>query len=220
MPTITTPIVRDLVLVGGGHSHVQVLKYFAMKPEPGVRVTLVTQDRLTPYSGMLPGCIAGCYSVQDIHINLDRLCQFADARLIHAEVQGLDLSGQLLQLPDRPPIHYDVVSINTGAVPQRVHPDAITVKPIGQFLPHWQRLSAEVRDGDKIVVVGAGAGGVELIMAARASLGLKVDLTIAGRGLLPGHGESVRAAVLKSFAVCQYTGWNRIWPSMRTAALH
>ena len=64
------PYVRDLVLVGGGHSHVQVLKAFGMRAEPGVRLTLITPTLQTPYSGMLPGCISGVYSEADIHINL------------------------------------------------------------------------------------------------------------------------------------------------------
>src|SRR5262249_20060942 len=105
----TAPLLKDLVLVGGGHAHVHVLKSFAMKPMPGVRLTLIGRDVETPYSGMIPGFVAGTYSFEECHIDLARLAAWTGARLIHAEATGLDRDDRLVMLKDRPPIGYDVL---------------------------------------------------------------------------------------------------------------
>ena len=83
------PPLRDIVLLGGGHAHVQVLKRFGMAPEPGLRLTIVAREPHTPYSGMLPGLVAGHYEWDDVHIDLARLSAFAGARFIAAEASGL-----------------------------------------------------------------------------------------------------------------------------------
>jgi selenide,water dikinase len=191
------PAVRDLVLVGGGHSHVQVLKSFGMRPEPGVRVTLVCRDLQTPYSGMLPGCVSGSYDEADIHIQLGPLCRFANVRLIQAEVVGLDLDNNRLQFEGRPDLRFDLLSINSGAVPRPPHPDAVTVKPISRFLPKWRALRDAIRADQSLAVVGAGAGGVELALAARAVLPTGVEITLIGEQLLPGHGRGAIARIRK-----------------------
>ena len=91
MQTQSDPVRQDIVLVGGGHTHVDVLKRFGMKPEPGVRLTLIARDLLTPYSGMVPGLIAQHYTSAECHIDLRPLAVFAGARLIHAPATGLDI---------------------------------------------------------------------------------------------------------------------------------
>ena len=69
----TGPIKGELVLVGGGHAQVALLKSLAMKPVEGLRTTLVTRDIDTPYSGMLPGFVEGAWTEADIHIDLQNL---------------------------------------------------------------------------------------------------------------------------------------------------
>ncbi|MGM0680392.1 MAG: FAD-dependent oxidoreductase, partial [Pseudomonadota bacterium] len=172
------PVVKDLVLLGGGHSHVSVLRRLGMRPVPGLRVTLVTRDVHTPYSGMLPGFIAGHYDYDECHIDLGPLARFAEARLYHAEVESVDLDNRIVHAADRPPIAYDVLSINTGSRPSSidipgVDEFALPVKPIDVFLDKWQQLIEQVRVSKgpfRIVVVGGGAGGVELALSTQLRL--------------------------------------------------
>ena len=99
MQTAQTPILKDIVLVGAGHSHVGVLRMFGMKPMPGVRLTLITRQVHTPYSGMLPGMIAGLYDHDQAHIDTGPLSRFAQARLYHNEVDRARPGGQARHLP-------------------------------------------------------------------------------------------------------------------------
>src|SRR5437764_12753089 len=131
-------IAQDLVLVGGGHAHVHVRKSFGMRPAPGVRVTLVTRDVETPYSGMLPGYVAGHYSFEECHIDLGRLARFAGARLIRDEAIGLDRADCTVLCDAHPPIRYDVLSIDIGSAPRSddvpgAAEHAIAVKPIDRL---------------------------------------------------------------------------------------
>ena len=129
------PVFKDLVLVGGGHAHVGVLRRFAMRPMTGVRVTLITRDIHTPYSGMLPGLIAGHYDFDACHIDLGPLARFAAARLYHAEVTAVDVEARAVHVDGRPPIPFDVLSINIGSRPATLAvpgaaEHALAVKPI------------------------------------------------------------------------------------------
>jgi selenide,water dikinase len=224
-----TPIVKDLVLVGGGHSHVTVLKRFGMKPMPGVRLTLICRDAHTPYSGMLPGFVAGHYSYDDAHIDLGALARFAGARFYHSTVTSLDLTGKKVLCDNRPPVQFDLLSINTGSTPTTDHVPGATgnvvpVKPINQFLDRWEALSERAmttRDPLVIAVVGAGAGGVEITLAIQHRL--RQQRLAAGRNdsdieyhlysntvdILPTHNAKVRvtfADVLKKRGVHVHLG--------------
>jgi selenide,water dikinase len=206
------PISQDLVLVGGGHAHVHVLKRFGMRPERGVRVTLIARDIETPYSGMLPGYVAGYYRFDECHIDLVRLARFAGARLIYDEAVGLDRHRREVICRDHPPIRYDIVSLDIGITPRRdAIPGAaehtVPVKPIDRFAERWEALLDRARSLGRLslAVVGGGAGGVELALAAQhrltGLLGTAPEVTLVTRdGLLPSHNSRVRAKFTRIFA--------------------
>ena len=159
------PIETDIVLLGAGHAHVEVLRRFAIRPEPGVRLTLIGREPQTPYSGMLPGLIRGDYSHQAAHIDLAPLAAMAGARLILAEATGLDPDSRGITVRGRPEIAFDLLSIDVGGAPVVPAASGIGVKPIGSFLDRLHRLEAELLPGARIAVVGGGPGGVELALA-------------------------------------------------------
>ena len=187
----TQPIVKDLVLVGGGHSHVAVLKRFGMRPMPGVRLTVICRDRHTPYSGMLPGLVAGHYTFDEAHIDLGPLCRFAGARFYHDEAVGLDVTNQSIHCRTHPPVSYDVLSLDIGSTPRTsdvpgATGNVVPVKPINRFIAHWQRMLDRVlaHEGNlRIGVVGAGAGGVEILLAVQ----YRLRQELLERGRSDGH---------------------------------
>lgn len=207
------PVRTDIVLVGGGHAHVHVLGAFAKAPEPGVRITLIARDLETPYSGMLPGHVAGLYSHDDIHIDLARLAAATGTRLIHAEATGLDRVNKRVLLEGRAPIAYDLLSLDVGITPALAaiagaSEHGIAVKPIGSFLAKLDALLTRCRQPDgprHIAVIGGGAGGVELLLSVRSRLlaeigdGFSFALATAG-SILESHNGRVQKIFRRVFA--------------------
>jgi len=187
---VSTPITQDLVLIGGGHSHAIALEQFAMNPLPGMRLTLITDVSHTPYSGMLPGYVAGLYGFDECHIDLWPLAQRAGARLILDRATGLDLPQRRVRCAQHPPIAFDYLSIDVGSTPSTAAIEGaehlIPVKPISKFLARWDALVESLSQPSKpdfkersqpprvsnpspqLAIVGAGAGGIELAFAIEA----------------------------------------------------
>ncbi len=206
-----SPVLKELVLLGGGHSHLAVLMHLAMHPLPGLQITLITRDLHTPYSGMLPGYIAGHYHYDETHIDLRPLAQFAGARIFHSAAVAIDPDEQRVHCDNRPPVPYDLLSINIGSRPTTLHVAgaaqyAIPVKPIDRFLQQWHELQTSIRQTRghyRLAVVGGGAGGVEMALASQYRLQqvirdsgsaaqLDVGLYCDSHEILPGHNKRVR----------------------------
>ena len=204
---------KRLVLVGGGHAHVEVLRRFGVAPVPDTELVLVSPDRFTAYSGFLPGLVAGHYSFEQTHLDLQSLARFARARLVHDLVTGLDPAGKVLHCHSSASIPYEVASLDIGAAPTRLlqgrHEDVgIPVKPVGVYLQCWDQVrAAAARRPLDVVVVGGGAGGVEITLAmhyrlAQASPPARVGFTIvsASGEILPGHAQRVRTVMQRALA--------------------
>ena len=193
----------DLVLIGGGHAHVTVLRSFGMRPEPGVRLTLIAKELEAPYSGMLPGLIAGHYSHDQCHINLVRLARFANARLIHGSATGIDREQRRVLLEGRPPLAFDLLSLDAGITPDLASikgaaEHGIAVKPISSLMPRLQKLDDLLSNGRSLAIIGAGAAGFELAHAFRHRFAKVAITLIGGGGLLPTGNARARQLARQS----------------------
>ncbi len=168
-----------LVLLGGGHAHALVLQRLMEFRTKDLEVKLVTPHPVHTYSGMVPGVVAGHYSISEAQIDVARLCRQAGVRLVLDQVVALDAGGKMLGLEKSGGLEYDILSLNLGSLPNffgvagaREH--AIGVKPFEAFMRYWEEHGMSAR---RVAVAGAGAAGVEMAMAIRHRLpGAKVFL--------------------------------------------
>jgi selenide,water dikinase len=191
---------HDIVLVGGGHAHVQVLRRWAMAPVPEARLVVVIDQPVAVYSGMVPGFVAGQYAREELEIDLRPLALRAGARYVGAAAVGIDTAARRILVDGRPPIAYDTASFDVGSTVAGlelpgVREHAVPTRPIGRFVRRVDDLIARARGRPafRVVVVGAGAGGVELAFAFQARLvregvrAVSVELVEAGPTVLPGY---------------------------------
>lgn len=194
-----------LLLIGGGHSHVEVLRRFALRPDPAIALTLVSPDALTAYSGMLPGLVAGHYTLEQSHIALPPLARWAGANYVADSVKAIELHHRTVTLATGRRLAFDFVSIDIGSTPDTAIPGArehaLAVKPVAAFLDAWTRIQAEAAERRRhtIGIVGGGAGGVEILLAMQhrlqATLGAgapRFALVTDQSQLLPQHPSRVR----------------------------
>ncbi|MEM7457980.1 MAG: selenide, water dikinase SelD [Pseudomonadota bacterium] len=206
----SVPVTRDLVLLGGGHTHALVLRKWAMNPLAGVQVTLVDPGVKAPYTGMLPGYVAGHYDRDELDIDLMRLARQAGARLIVDRAIAIDTTQKRVQLANRPAIAYDTLSIDIGisskTPPQSLHHPVITpAKPLGPFADKWSQLVERTETNEtapKVAVLGGGVAGVELALAVAHRLANanaqkpSVRILESGKTLLRELNASARQRLL------------------------
>jgi selenide,water dikinase len=198
---------RELVLVGGGHSHVQVLRALAMNPLPGVRLSVIVDTPIAIYSGMVPGYLAGQYSVEQLSIDVPALARLAGAETIVARALSLDPEARRIGIEGGPAVAYDLTSINIGSTVAGlelpgIRQHALPTRPIGELVRRSDELISRAREwplGEpfRVVVVGGGAGGVELAftlehrLRTAATCRIEMLLLHAGPHLLEGYPRSL-----------------------------
>ena len=209
---------KKLLLVGAGHAHIGLLRQLADKLSENIDVTLITEQPQTVYSGMLPGWMAGHYSLEDISIDAKSLCIKAGVRFIQQPLAGVDASANHVTTSNSESFAYDVLSLNTGADTdikwlnkqnndiQDNNSTVTPIRPIYPFIERWQQIIDEVNYADQyqLAIVGAGAAAVELVLAAQHRLqqisgngnNNYQAYLVCGDNLLPNFNQRFRQKVI------------------------
>ena len=202
---------KSVVLVGGGHAHIQTLNHFAEAPPSGGRTTMVVDLPIAVYSGMVPGFVAGQYRREEVEIDVVGLCRKAGVDLILGRVVRVDPDGQRILMEDGASVSYDVASFNIGSTVAGldlpgVREHALPTRPIGRFCSLVEEAVERIRRGTpdepvrepvQVVVVGGGAGGVEVAFTIEQrirGLGAPVRVRIleGGPEILANYSEPLR----------------------------
>ncbi len=165
---------KHICLIGGGHSHIIAIKQLGMRPlPPNINISLICNDQFILYSGMLPGVISGHYRPEDCYIDIKKLCNQAKITFIQSEVEQIDHLSKQIYCNQQAHLSYDLLSINIGSQPMLYNIKAATrygcpIKPLKQFLQSWLKWLQAAQSTDEpkhIVVVGGGAGSIEILLA-------------------------------------------------------
>ncbi len=200
------PLLKNVVLVGGGHTHALVLRAWAMKPVIGARLTVINPHPTAPYTGMLPGFVAGHYTRSELDIDIVKLARFADARFILGKATAIDPEARTITVPGRPLIPYDICSVDIGttskmpAMPGFAE-HATPARPLDDFADSWTRfvettIAQRPTTPPTIAIIGGGLGGSELAMAMQhrlTSVGHQPVVSLIDSGtILSEVGEKAR----------------------------
>ncbi len=193
------PINNDLVLIGGGHSHIMLMMELSKNPIEGNRITLISNEIDTPYSGMIPGFIEGIYTWRETHIDLYKLCFKLNIRFIHSEVTEISAINKEIVLKNRPKIKFDVLSINTGIQSSNktikgALKYCVPVKPISKLSNNFL---TEIKNNNNIAFIGGGPASVELALGLQKRLknsksNLKISIITGKNGLLSSFPNKTR----------------------------
>ena len=163
---------KRLVLAGGGHAHIEVLRDLAVRPGSGIAVTVVTPRPRLIFTAMVPGAVAGHYRLEDCAIDLEALARRANARFVNGAIFRVDAANHRVHCADGDTIDYDLLSLDVGSrvsvgAATGVEEHATIVRPMETLMKGWADVLTRAREGRlrSVTMVGGGAAGVELALA-------------------------------------------------------
>lgn len=211
---------KKLLLAGAGHAHIGLLRRLSDEhlKNDDIDIGLISKQPQSIYSGMLPGWMAGHYQLDDISIDITSLCRRAGVRLIQQSIVKVDATSNMVATTgdEGLALDYDLLSLNTGAdtdmrwldqpnghAKMNVRTHVIAIRPLSEFITHWQQILVDARQASQyqLAIVGAGAAATELVMAAQVALqhinkSHQVTL-VCGEHLLSGFNTRFQQRVIK-----------------------
>lgn len=194
---------KSVVLIGGGHTHALVLNALKTDPLLGAKVTVINPGTTAPYSGMLPGFVAGHYRRDELDIDLTALTNKIGATLIDGRAVAMDPAQHTVTLENGKTLAYDLASVDVGITSHMNRlagfaAHGVPAKPLGVFANKWDAFRATT--GPKnIVIIGGGIAGAELAMAMAFALGHQARVKLLDRStILSANSARSRKMVRKA----------------------
>ena len=202
---------KRLVLLGGGHCHSLVASIIGLQQPNNLQVVLISSEKTTPYSGMLPGYLAGHYKKQECFIDLNKLCYDNNVEFIQQEIVGLAPDSRTLHFKNGQSYSYDLLSINTGSMPseQMMTTQSIKpIKPIDDFIDWLDDWMNPPPKNHSVGVIGGGASGIEIAMSLQHRINScrhnysvsetfpKIFLLEGSSTILPGYPKNVQTRIM------------------------
>ena len=209
---------KQLVLIGGGHANVQVLKKLCMNRIKGLHTVLISERYEATYSGMTPGYIHKDFSKEEISIDLQRLCFNAGATFIKDKVVKIETKNQKLELQNFHSINYDLLSINTGSISnsKKINIENSSkyffVKPISSLVKNLKKIDQIIKNKkNKIVIIGGGVASYELAFSLVKRYEEPLEITILGKKILGEKNLNQKTknklrAIAKNLNIKEYSG--------------
>ena len=201
---------KSVVLVGGGHTHALVLNALKTAALIGADVTVINPGTTAPYSGMLPGFVAGHYSRKELDIDLAALCQKVGATLLDDKAVSIDPTQKQVHLETGTSVAYDIAAIDVGitsrmdALPGFID-HGIPAKPLDNFSRKWDSFRAST-GAKHVAIIGGGIAGAELAMAMAYALrsdGDAVSVKLLDRSkILSANSVQTQRRVRKELPIC------------------
>lgn len=160
---------KRLVLVGGGHVHLYIIKQIISKGLPGVEVVVISPSLYQYYSGMVSGFVEGIYELADLRIDVKALATLAKCTFIKHRVADVYPFKKVVRMENGSELKYDAISFDIGSLTAHtnipgVKDFATSIKP-NYFFPQVREI---MHQAEEPVVVGGGIAGVEMALALQA----------------------------------------------------